>query len=308
MNENTKISVSKEIESMAKYLIDQKINKNKNQKKINNIQTPKDSLSVLLYELNDNDKEIKKNINSVKKPKIKTKENYKTKETSKESLMDKNINKEIIKNEYCVKHKFESTGKLKEKIISDSLLEIEDDYEEEIKEKFFNYFKIIYTEILKEWKNQNEFNLLAKQLLSYYYIGFCFKNEFEIFVNIFNNDEIDKFFIYQIYLFISVLYLEEKNYLNKITVRNFTISFEYSFQNFQILISSPNNKIEDKDFNIFKSRNKIIKSIVQTLNFQNFNLFDDIKNLLEYLKKNETLTQILNNLEEKSQMIQNEDN
>ena len=47
MNENTKISVSKEIESMAKYLIDQKINKNKNQKKINNIQTPK-----ILYQLN----------------------------------------------------------------------------------------------------------------------------------------------------------------------------------------------------------------------------------------------------------------
>ena len=71
MNENTKISVSKEIESMAKYLIDQKINKNKNQKKVNNIQTPKDSLSVLLYELNDNDNENKKNINSVKPPKIK---------------------------------------------------------------------------------------------------------------------------------------------------------------------------------------------------------------------------------------------
>ena len=58
----------------------------------------------------------------------------------------------------------------------------------------------------------------------------------------------------------------------------------------------------------FKTRNKIIKSLVQTLNSQNFGLFDDITNLLEYIKKNETLNQILKNLEEQSQKIQNEDN
>jgi hypothetical protein len=92
------------------------------------------------------------------------------------------------------------------------------------------------------------------------------------------------------------------------TMRNFLNSFEYSFQNFQILIAFSQKGIDNKEFMNFKTRNKIIKSLVQTLNFQNLGLYDDITNLLEYIKKNESLTQILKNLEEQSQTIQNEDN
>ena len=301
MKESSNNFISKEIESMAKYLIEHKNYKKINENNVNQIQTPKDSFSLLLYELteNNNNLENKNKING------KNKDNLKTKATSKESFIEKNM----VKNEYCFKNKFEGSGKLKEKIISDSYIEIEeDDYEDEIKTKHFNYFKIIYTEILKEWKNINSYNLLTKQILSYYFISYCFRSEFEIFINIWNNDEIDKFFIYQIYLFISVLYLEENSYENKMTMRNFLNGFEYSFLNFQILLSFSQKGIENKEFMNFKTRNKIIKSLVQTLNSQNFGLFDDITNLLEYIKKNETLNQILKNLEEQSQKIQNEDN
>ena len=301
MKESSKNFISKEIESMAKYLIEHRNYKKINENNINQIQTPKDSFSLLLYELNENNN----NLENKNKINGKNKDNSKTKATSKESFIEKNI----VKNEYCLKNKFEGTGKLKEKIISDSYIEIEeDDYEEEIKTKHFNYFKIIYAEILKEWKSTNSYNLLTKQILSYYFISYCFKSEFEIFINIWNNDEIDKFFIYQIYLFISVLYLEENSYENKMTMRNFLNSFEYSFQNFQILIAFSQKGIDNKEFMNFKTRNKIIKSLVQTLNFQNLGLYDDITNLLEYIKKNESLTQILKNLEEQSQTIQNEDN
>ena len=301
MKESSNNFISKEIESMAKYLIEHRNYKKINENNINQIQTPKDSFSLLLYELNENNN----NLENKNKINGKNKDNLKTKATSKESFIEKNM----IKNEYCLKNKFEGTGKLKEKIISDSYIEIEeDDYEEEIKTKHFNYFKIIYTEILKEWKNTNSYNLLTKQILSYYFISYCFKSEFEIFINIWNNDEIDKFFIYQIYLFIAVLYLEENSYENKMKMRNFLNSFEYSFQNFQILISFSQKGIDNKEFMNFKTRNKIIKSLVQTLNSQNLSLYDDITNLLEYMKKNETLTQILKNLEEQSQTIQNEDN
>ena len=69
--------------------------------------------------------------------------------------------------------------------------------------------------MLKEWKNVKVFHLFNKKLISYYFITFCLRNEFELFINSWNNKDINKFFINQIYLFISILFLDEHCFLNK---------------------------------------------------------------------------------------------
>ena len=162
--------------------------------------------------------------------------------------------------------------------------------------------------MLKEWKNVKVFHLFNKKLISYYFIKFCLRNEFELFINSWNNKDINKFFINQIYLFISILFLDEHCFLNKTTMRNFLNAFEYSLQNFQMLnLFTENDKINDKDKLTFKTKNKIILSLFQIVNTSKLEYFQDIFKLLHCIKHNESLLKIIKDIEEKSKSIQEYD-
>jgi hypothetical protein len=162
--------------------------------------------------------------------------------------------------------------------------------------------------MLKEWKNVKVFHLFNKKLISYYFISFCFQKEFEIFINIWNNKDIINFFILQIYLFTSVLFLEDNSFSNKILIRNFLNAFEYSFQNFHILINiNEIDNINEKDRLNFQTKNKIIKSIIETINYSIPEKFNNINNLLKFIKNNETFLKIMKNIEQKSKLITKDD-
>ena len=97
MEEKSKNTVSNEIETMVKYLVEQSNNNKINKGKLSFIETPKDSLSQLLNESINNenkDFEIPNKISFEHKQKYNTiSENqchYFTKETSKESIFEKN--------------------------------------------------------------------------------------------------------------------------------------------------------------------------------------------------------------------------
>ena len=97
MEEKAKNTVSNEIETMVKYLVEQSNNNKLNKGKLSFIETPKDSLSQLLNETINNenkDLEIPNKISFEHKQKFNTiSENqchYFTKETSKESIFEKN--------------------------------------------------------------------------------------------------------------------------------------------------------------------------------------------------------------------------
>ena len=308
MEEKTKNIVLNEIETIVKYLIEQSNNNKINKGKLSFIETPKDSISQLLNEtINNENKDlgIPNKISFEHKQKFNTiSENqchYFTKETSKESIFEKN-------NVNSNRNKNDDNGKIKEKIIGDFFLECDNNYIKDIRRKHLNYFKKIYDEMLKEWKNVKVFHLFNKKLISYYFITFCLRNEFELFINSWNNKDINKFFINQIYLFISVLYLNENCFLNKTEMRNFLNAFEYSLQNFQMLnLFTENDKINDKDKLTFKTKNKIILSLFQTVNTFKLEYFHDIFKLLDCIKKNESLLKIIKDIEQKSKSIQEYD-
>ena len=280
-------------------LFDEKKNIRKtNKKKVIFTQKAKDNLNnVFLDSLNNEIKNLEKKDKSMFKNAQKYKtlnENpcHYTKETSKESVFDKGKNED---------------AKIKEKSC-ELFFEYDIDYIKDIKKKHLNYFKKIFNEMLKEWSNTNTFHLFNKKLISYYFITFCFQKEFEIFINIWNNKDIINFFILQIYLFTSVLFLEDNSFSNKILIRNFLNAFEYSFQNFHILINiNEIDNINEKDKLNFQIKNKIIKSIIETINYSIPEKFNNINNLLKFIKNNETFLKIMKNIEQKSKLITKDD-
>lgn len=280
-------------------LFDEKKNIRKtNKKKIIFTQKAKDNLNnVFLDSLNN---EIK-NLEIKDKSKFKNAQKYKTlnenpchytKETSKESVFDKGKNED---------------AKIKEKSC-ELFFEYDIDYIKDIKKKHLNYFKKIFNEMLKEWSNTNTFHLFNKKLISYYFITFCFRKEFEIFISIWNNKDIINFFILQIYLFTSILLLKDNSFENKIMTRNYLNAFEYSFQNFQLLTYfNQIDIINEKDKLNFHIKNKIIKSIVDTFNYFISEKFNNIIDLLNFKKDNKNLSQIIKSIEEKSKLISKDD-
>ena len=115
-------------------------------------------------------------------------------------------------------------------------------------------------------------------------------------------------YIKKIYLFTSVLFLEDNSFSNKILIRNFLNAFEYSFQNFHILINiNEIDNINEKDKLNFQIKNKIIKSIIETINYSIPEKFNNINNLLKFIKNNETFLKIMKNIEQKSKLITKDD-
>ena len=82
--------------------------------------------------------------------------------------------------------------------------------------------------------------------------------------------DIIKFLFYQVYIFLQLLYLNERNDLNESIEMSFKTILLYSSQNFQMLldiISNPTFYVNDevKITKSFYGRNKIIYSILKTL-------------------------------------------
>lgn len=109
------------------------------------------------------------------------------------------------------------------------------------------------------------------KILSYEYINYIFKNDFELLIKLlFNNIEINKYFLSQIYLFISIIYLNDDNMLsNSYLIISYRSILFYSLLNLENIINVikvPLLLQNKKIINNIESLNKIILSILKVLN------------------------------------------
>ena len=176
--------------------------------------------------------------------------------------------------------------------------------------------------------NNNNFMNQSK-ILSFHYVKILLSENMENITKIFYNSiEINKFLLYQIYLFISIIYLDEEK-LNEYLLLSYKTILLYSFQNFENIYKIltdfsqfyENKKISNK----ISILNKIIISILKTLtkiipsnsdimyyispvkdieiNINEDNMIDQrisgINNLLKLLKENKDLNQKLIDIEMK---------
>lgn len=346
--------IKEKIESIAKKFVKKKedeksdyLNKFKKESKDNDLTlskiTLKDSLSCLEEFKNSFTKEnnIKKfqtnfyNNNNSKITSYKSKyfSSICTKKTI-SSENNENLNNSFKKENHNNKNKIDES-----KIISILLSRINFDKIKDLKNIYekllllFNDIKYISNTKKNENGgiiNDNNNNFMNQsKILSFHYVKILLSENMENITKIFYNSiEINKFLLYQIYLFISIIYLDEEK-LNEYLLLSYKTILLYSFQNFENIYKIltdfsqfyENKKISNK----ISILNKIIISILKTLtkiipsnsdimyyispvkdieiNINEDNMIDQrisgINNLLKLLKENKDLNQKLIDIEMK---------
>ena len=148
-----------------------------------------------------------------------------------------------------------------------------------------NQTKMIYEELIKLFinlqkinnsnnnidKDNNKKEIYFKcKVLAYDYIQFLFGEDIQKIIRLFNYClDIGKFIIYQIYLFLSIIYLENNKKIDSTIEISFKMILLYSSQNFNNilnLIMNPQSSSEPKKINGITLKNKIIISILKLIN------------------------------------------
>ena len=122
-------------------------------------------------------------------------------------------------------------------------------------------------------KLKKEMNHIDTQIkiLSYKYINFIFSDDMEMLAKLFySNIEINKYFISQIYLFISFIYLYEESIISNsyllISCKSIAFYSLLNMENILNIINLPLLLQNEKLLNNLKSINKIIFSILKIIN------------------------------------------
>ena len=142
------------------------------------------------------------------------------------------------------------------------------------------YDNLLFLMKRRDFKN----DFLIIKIFTYDYIQFIFNDDLQLIIDNYKNIlEIMKFFFYQIYLFLSILYSDIQKF-EKLSFPYLNI-LNYSSQNFIIIksILKSNKKPDEKDMNSIKKKNKILKSFLSIIN----STFPSKKELETYLM-NET--------------------
>ena len=160
----------------------------------------------------------------------------------------------------------------------------------DINYEILNKVYLIYEELKKEFDNIHNINTYSKEYYIHnieeekmlrncyfkcivlgrdYFKVFLFGEEIQKIIKAFNYSlEIGKFIIYQIYLFLSFIYLEENNNLESSTEMSYRTLILYSSQNFKTilkLVKNPQLRAEPKIMKGIKAKNKIIISILKLI-------------------------------------------
>ena len=237
--------VKSKIESIA----NKPMHKNKPKENELNISTKtlKDSFSYL--------NEFKENINKDNIKKVETNIDW-HRNNHMSSLCTKNSSANISgineKNENLIKEiNIEDINELKE-IYNDLLI-------------LFNDIKL--NDLLVN-KSKNLDNIKKLKILSFHFIKILFNENFKKIIKLFNDSvEINKFLLYQIYLILSIIYLNQEK-LNEYMLLSYKTILIYSLQNFEIISQILENysifEEEKINKNIF-TLNKIILSLLKTL-------------------------------------------
>ena len=175
----------------------------------------------------------------------------------------------------------------------------------DINYEILNKVYLIYEELKKEFDNIHNINTYSKEYYIHniedekmlrncyfkcvvlgrdYFKVFLFGEEIQKIIKAFNYSlEIGKFIIYQIYLFLSFIYLEENNNLESSTEMSYRALILYSSQNFKTilnLVKNPQLRAEPKIMKGIKSKNKIIISILKLI-YPNISSNEKIQKFIE---------------------------
>ena len=175
----------------------------------------------------------------------------------------------------------------------------------DINYEILNKVYLIYEELKKEFDNIHNINTYSKEYYIHnieeekmlrncyfkcivlgrdYFKVFLFGEEIQKIIKAFNYSlEIGKFIIYQIYLFLSFIYLEENNNLESSTEMSYRTLILYSSQNFKTilkLVKNPQLRAEPKIMKGIKAKNKIIISILKLI-YPNIASNEKIKKFIE---------------------------
>jgi hypothetical protein len=175
----------------------------------------------------------------------------------------------------------------------------------DINYEILNKVYLIYEELKKEFDNIHNINTYSKEYYIHniedekmlrncyfkcivlgrdYFKVFLFGEEIQKIIKAFNYSlELGKFIIYQIYLFLSFIYLEENNNLESSTEMSYRTLILYSSQNFKTilkLVKNPQLRAEPKIMKGIKAKNKIIISILKLI-YPNIASNEKIKKFIE---------------------------
>ena len=153
----------------------------------------------------------------------------------------------------------------------------------------YNKILMIYKDLMNDFSNNNikeKKEHFKSQILSCDYFKFVFNDKIFIFIKYFNcSIDVIKFFIYQIFIFWSILYIDENKEFNECSEMAYRTIFLYSSQNYELLlnlIKKVANPSESKNIKSIISRNKIIFSILKTLlpiKFSKYNTVNNFNNI-----------------------------
>ena len=108
------------------------------------------------------------------------------------------------------------------------------------------------------------------KVLAYDFIQFLYGEEIQKIIKLFNYClDIGKFIIYQIYLFLSIIYLDENKKLDEsleMSYKNILVYSSQNFNNILNIIMNPEYCSEPKKMREVKMKNKIIISILKLIN------------------------------------------
>ena len=140
---------------------------------------------------------------------------------------------------------------------------------EEIKKQFILIQNSKSNNSQKDNDNIKEIYFKCK-VLAYDFIQFLYGEEIQKIIKLFNYClDIGKFIIYQIYLFLSIIYLDENKKLDEsleMSYKNILVYSSQNFNNILNIIMNPEYCSEPKKMREVKMKNKIIISILKLIN------------------------------------------
>ena len=227
--------VKAKIESIAKN--PNNLKKSKENKLNTSTKTLKDSFSYLedFKESFKNDSNIKKVETNYSKNKIPRLDFHKNNNTS--SLLTKGSSNNIngINDSYQ-----ENKKALNEKLIKEINIEELNELKEIYNDLFmlFNDIKLD-DQLVNKSKNMDNINKL--KIISYHYIKILLNENFKKLIKLFfDSFEINKFFLYQIYLILNIIYLNQEK-LSEYLLLSYKTILLYSLQNFEVITQIINN-------------------------------------------------------------------
>ena len=162
----------------------------------------------------------------------------------------------------------------------------------------YNKILVIYKDLMNDFSNNNlkeKKDHFKSQAFSCDYFKFLFNDKIFLFIKYFNYSiDVIKFFFYQIFIFWSILYIDENKEFNECSEMAYRTIFLYSSQNYDLLLNIIKkivNPSESKNIKSIISRNKIIFSILKTLIPIKFSKYHPVNNI-ESVSNNNNINDI----------------